>query len=130
MKNIALLAAIAGLCIFIGCAKQESNSDQISETPENIETRLGEDLVITLVSNPTTGYSWRMSEPLPGILELAGKEFKPAENMGNIAGAGGVEEWTLKSIEKGKATVSFEYVRPWEKDKPPVKRRTFLITSK
>jgi len=130
MKNTVLLTSIVGLTIFIGCAKQESNSDQVSETPENIETRLGEDLVITLESNPTTGYSWRLSEPLPGILELVGKEFKPAENMENIAGAGGIEEWTLKSIEKGRAAVSFEYVRPWEKDKPPVKRRTFLITSK
>ena len=53
---------------------------------------------------------------------------KQVPDTENITGAGGVEQWTLKSIKEGETTVAFEYVRPWEKDKPPIKRRTFLVT--
>ena len=130
MKDTVLLLAIVSLSVLTGCARQKGDSDQLSETPENIKTGPGEDFVITLASNPTTGYSWRISEPLPSMLELAGRQFKAAENTEDIAGAGGLEEWTLKSIGKGEATVTFEYVRPWEEDTPPIKRRAFLITSK
>jgi inhibitor of cysteine peptidase len=126
MKILKLLAPVVALCLLGACATRKT-PDRGSADSGYIEARVGKDFVIKLPSNPTTGYSWRLTEPLPDMLELSDKDYRtPAENR-HLVGAGGVEEWRFKAVRRAEATLVFEYVRPWEKDTPPVERRSFTI---
>ena len=93
---------------------------------EVINARAGENFIITLESNPTTGYSWQLAKPLDEkIVQLVGSEYTPSRT--DLVGAGGTEEWTFLAVKKGTTRVSLKYVRPWEEDKTAANEIVFLI---
>jgi predicted secreted protein len=87
----------------------------------------GDTFTITIPSNHTTGYQWRLADsPSTEILRSTGSTYN-APNSG-IPGQGGVEVWSFSAVGKGQATIVLEYVRPWEKDVQPIKTQTFEVT--
>jgi inhibitor of cysteine peptidase len=101
---------------------------------ETIEAEVGLEFALVLESNPTTGYSWRLAEPLDeDIVELVSSEFAkktPADGEGEIVGAPGEEVWTFEAIGEGKTEIKLEYVRPWETDVAPEETKTFEVEVK
>ena len=86
----------------------------------------GQVLVVTLESNPTTGYGWEVSEVDGDVLAQIGEaEFQQAPTEGEeLVGAGGAE--TLRfATAKGETTLTLAYRRSWEKDVEPVE--TFTV---
>jgi predicted secreted protein len=81
-----------------------------------IELEQGQVLVVTLESNPTTGYSWEQAENQEPYLEQMGQpEFKQSLTDGPpMAGAGGWEIFRFKAINAGKMTLQLVYRRSWE----------------
>ena len=130
MKNTILLLSLFYVIMLSSCSDQTANRNQIPNDANIIEAKAGERFVIKLESNITTGYSWHLAKSDSDIIELVSNEYKPYQNTGNIVGSGGIEEWTFKAISKGKTSITLEYVRPWEKDIPPVKQQTYSITIK
>ena len=60
------------------------------------------------------GYQWKFAKELDTrILNEAGHEYQP-EKPGRI-GSGGQEKWKFKASGTGRATISMQYVRSWEK---------------
>lgn len=132
----SLLAAVA-VCGFVVTPARLAAAE--APAPKPVEIKLTEDdfreskphrvqtvevpangkLVVTLGSNPTTGFSWGKTPEMKGeaILKQTGhRAIGPAKAM---PGAGGSEEWTFEATGKGKATLHFSYSRPWaggEKD--------------
>jgi inhibitor of cysteine peptidase len=91
-----------------------------------IETTAGKGFTITLDSNPTTGYKWQIARQIDaGLVELVDSQFIAPKT--DLVGAPGREEWHFKAIKQGKAIISFEYVRPWEKDELPVQTESFIV---
>jgi predicted secreted protein len=70
-------------------------------------------LVVNLASNPSTGFSWTPAAIVPSAV-LAQTDTKYVAPGGNMAGATGTQVLTFKASEKGVATVTLEYSRPWE----------------
>ena len=84
------------------------------------------EVIVTLPSNPTTGYSWEMVEQGEDAAVLVvAKEFKTSVGTSGPVGAGGVEHFRLRLLEAGRFTVTFVYRRSWEKDQEP--ERIFRI---
>ena len=115
---LACLLAVA-LGVFAACAPAAgataSKEVRVDETYAGKEVEIAEGgvLIVTLESNPTTGYQWELSEITGNdILELVSSEFQPAET--GLVGAGGTEVWTFKALARGEATINLEYSRPWE----------------
>lgn len=95
-------------------------------TAPAVEARCGETFSITLDSNPTTGYQWRLAGQFPARkLRLVKSSYR--RPSGRLVGAGGREIWTFEALAAGRATLRFEYIRPWEKDVPPARTRTFEV---
>ncbi|MCP4611517.1 MAG: hypothetical protein GY845_22630 [Planctomycetes bacterium] len=92
-----------------------------------VELEQGQILVVTLESNPTTGYSWQQAENQETYLEQIGEaEFKQSLTDGPPkVGAGGWEIFRFKAISAGKMTLQLVYHRPWEEGVEPV--NTFSI---
>lgn len=93
----------------------------------HIEAAVGSDVTVTLASNPTTGYSWQLSEvPVAGLLRLIGHRFERPETA--MLGAGGRDIWIFKAVGVGQTQGVLEYARPWEKEKAPAKRLMIRAT--
>lgn len=92
-----------------------------------IAATTGETFVLTLDSNPSTGYQWQLATaPDATIVKLVRSEYTaPATQR---VGAGGEEVWTFQAVGTGHTTVTLKYVRPWEGNVAPVDQRTFTIT--
>jgi predicted secreted protein len=105
---------------------EEVNVDEDNDGSQ-VELEQGQILVVTLESNPTTGYSWEVVETQESILEQMGDaEFKPSQTgEPPLVGAGGWEIFRFKAISAGQMTLQLVYRRPWEEGVEPIK--TFSI---
>jgi len=83
--------------------------------------RVGDELVIELPSNPSTGFGWEVQTPSAddeSVLELASSEYIPDEAAGGMSGSGGTEVFRFRATGVGSTTVLLHYVRPWESEPP------------
>ncbi len=105
-----------------------AESVEVSEddSGRQVELERGQILVITLESNPSTGYRWEQAENNESILEQIGEpEFKSSETSDPpIVGAGGREIFRFRAVSAGQMLLLFFYHRSWE-DAEPLK--TFSI---
>ena len=75
-----------------------------------ITAGLGEEFVIALDSNPTTGYECEAHFD-SSMLQLVNREFS-AHGVG--VGAGGIERFRLKALAAGETALELTYKRAWE----------------
>ncbi len=107
------------------CAGDDGAHVQLSE---------GQILVISLESNPSTGYTWEVehtSVRMEGqrILQQVGEsEFRPQSDalgmasnrrVPHLLGAPGTQVLRFKAVEAGQTTFTLVYHRPWEQDVSP-----------
>ena len=80
----------------------------------DVDMKPGDSAVVTLCSNPTTGFQWSESAQISDetILKQTDHRFIPSED--DTLGSAGKEEWTFKVLKKGTVTAFLEYSRPWE----------------
>jgi len=92
-----------------------------------ITVATGQDIVIRLKGNPTTGYSWKVGEITGDTITSQGEPTYVADAPHRkVVGAGSTFVCKLLANKTGTSTVRLVYVRPWEKDTPPV--QTFTVT--
>jgi len=122
MRILVVILAILLIVVFAIVASLFFRS------PKPITINKGDEFILVLDSNKTTGFGWQLAKPLNrNMLNLVQADYMP--NKTDLVGAGGKEEWTFRAVNSGKATISFKYVRPWEKVKP-AKEKTFTIIIK
>ncbi len=114
------LLTIPIILLLTSCSQCPINQPSQTADTTVITTRVGEVFQITLHSNPTTGYRWRLGEDgAEGMVKLIGSEFVAPDTQ--RLGAGGLEVWTFRGVKPGKTILPFEYARPWEKGVEPKK---------
>jgi inhibitor of cysteine peptidase len=71
-------------------------------------------LIVTLGSNPTTGFQWAVNPTIgdPAVIQQYEHNFVSATST--AAGAPGKDVWTFKPLKAGTTVISFDYSRPWE----------------
>ncbi len=119
-KTFTATVAIAG--------RDTGEVKQYSDPSVPIDVSVGQEFVIELEANPTTGYSWVIASPLEGKLVLEHTSYTPEE--GPRLGAGGKEYWRFDGAAAGTVKLLFNYVRPWEKDAAPANTATFTVNVK
>ena len=79
-----------------------------------MSTVVGEELTVTLGSNPTTGFQWQENATIgdEGIVEQTDHRFVASDS--NAPGSPGQDVWTFKALKKGTTIISMECSRPWE----------------
>lgn len=84
---------------------------------EKITLHENDEIVIRLNSNPTTGFTWQMSvDPEDEeIVSISEENYIPNNKNSKICGSGGVSEFKVKALNKGEATITGVYIRPWMK---------------
>ena len=104
------------------------------KTESVIEATAGKEFTISLDSNITTGFGWKLAKPLDETIVKSVKNVyqNAPQNPDKepMVGAPGKEVWTFKALKSGTTTIEFKYVRPWEKDKAPAKTKSFPVVVK
>ena len=92
---------------------------------ETVHTVAGNDFVINLESNPTTGYKW-MPNYDPFYLQQISDEFTPETSL---MGSGGIQRLSFHALQSGDTEIEMMYKRPWEKKPQRSKKFTISISS-
>jgi inhibitor of cysteine peptidase len=131
-------AALAALIILAaGCGShagsgpvQVSPPEQVnltaSDNGQKITLFAGQELVIQLDGNPSTGYTWEAKDLDAGMFQQVGETVFAASNS-NLVGSGGTLTLTFRVLKTGPAALTLVYHRSWETGVAPL--QTFSITA-
>ncbi|HKD83790.1 MAG TPA: protease inhibitor I42 family protein [Terriglobales bacterium] len=123
---IAVTAASPALELQTSSSAPSSKSSPtvVTVTDQNngkdIDLTSGEELVVKLASNRSTGYGWTVSgDPAP--LKLEKMSYHKSTKSSQITGAPGVQIFQFSAATAGIATLNLVYRRSWEYNMPPAK---------
>jgi inhibitor of cysteine peptidase len=118
-----------GFALPTGCSSAAplAESVALTEQDNNREINLGKGatLTIRLEAQLGTGYSWQTAKYEAEVLKPVGK---PAIEKSETKKVGGVEHqiFRFRALKAGSSVLELHYVRPWQKDVPPL--RIFRVT--
>jgi len=113
-----LAVLILGL-LFAGCSSPKILTED--NNGAGMELNLDDTVEIKLESNPTTGYSWFLSEETTGsAVSVTGPQYMEPEKEKDVVGEGGYEIFTITAVSRGKAEIILNYERPWEEEEEPI----------
>lgn len=126
-KVWSVAVALAVALVVTGCAA--GGIKEYTSPSQPIEVKVGESFMLTLESNPTTGYKWEAGFD-QSLLKLVKSEFKQDASKPGMVGVGGKEQFTFEGLKGGDAQVKLTYKRPWEPQSADAKVLTFTVKIK
>jgi inhibitor of cysteine peptidase len=104
---------VLAFSLFVSGSAEPPAMKTEADSGHRVALRIGQELILTLNSNPSTGYCWMRTDTETPVLVTLGKPtYQPG---GRLLGASGVELWKFRPEREGMLTLKLEYRRPWEK---------------
>lgn len=99
---------------------QKPSSDvDASYNGKEYKTTAGKTFVLSLASNPTTGYEWILADTMnKSIISMVKHDYKSDSAPEGMTGVGGTDYWTFKALKNGATEIKLVYARPWESVQP------------
>ncbi|MGO3984424.1 protease inhibitor I42 family protein [Pseudomonas sp. SAS7] len=107
--------------LLCACAQQPTQPvelDAESECPTRLQ--IGQALTLSLPSNPSTGYRWRVENSASSVLRILSPEVYSAPEEEEVVGSAGVSTWRFLANSTGDAQLVLVYQQPWAADVAPV----------
>ena len=112
------------LLLLAGCAGQKPVVSLESEHDcKPLKLQQGQELVLMLPSNPTTGFRWEIRNPAASVLRSLGPEVYNNPEDAGVVGSAGESTWRFRVAGSGEDHLQLIYHRPWEPEVAP--ERTF-----
>lgn len=108
------MAGILSRCVKLLAVDESLNGQQY-------QVQAGQTFMLDLNSNPTTGYTWTVTNSGDDkIISLLGSAYQTdvMDNQPVRAGQGGKQYWYFKALEPGTTELQLVYARPWESVQP------------
>ncbi|WP_028240072.1 protease inhibitor I42 family protein [Stutzerimonas azotifigens] len=108
---------LAGLA---GCSSTPPSSVALRDDSNcPLDLHLGQTLILSLPSNPASGFRWAVLEAAPEVLTPLGPEVfsNPDENA--LIGGDGLSTWRFEVTGTGSGELVLNYKRPWEAEPVP-----------
>ncbi|PTR25931.1 inhibitor of cysteine peptidase [Pseudomonas sp. GV085] len=120
MSPIRLFVPLA-LALLAACTTQPAHNVTVEKQSEcPVQLNNGQNLILTLPSNPTTGYRWAIQDSAGGVLHALGPEvYRNPEDAG-IVGAAGVSTWRFQAFATGTGRLRLTSQQPWAPEVLPV----------
>lgn len=89
-----------------------------TDNGSQVSLGLGQELVVRLGANPSTGYRWQVDEVDESILKQVGMaQYTPADpGSSPLPGQAGQETMRFEAASAGQTRLVLAYRRPWEGD--------------
>jgi predicted secreted protein len=143
-RGLRLLACVLAASLAAGCVRRQaapaapasvvvpvSYAEPLTVTEQEagqaVELEPGQQLVVRLHANRSTGYGWALGSPADGLLVLEGSAAYETSDDGAL-GSGGTEVWRLRAVQAGARELTFEYRRPFEPGVAPLLRVSYAVT--
>lgn len=121
-KRVAL-GILCALLVAAPAAADTYNATVFTASP--VSVKLGQEFLIALPSNPTTGYTWK-ARASNNVVTVYGSAYQAPTRR--AMGAGGEQIFVSAANRPGTSQVVFAYVRPWQKGVKPARTLTFSVT--
>lgn len=112
---LARLLPLLGLSLLTACAHQPAHNitvEEQSDCPKQLH--IGQQLIVSLPSNPTTGYRWAIQDSAGGVLRSLGPEVYSSSDNGQLLGSGGQSTWRFEVFAAGTGRLRLTSQQPWE----------------
>lgn len=96
-----------------------------AETGQLVALQPGDELVVQLSENPSTGYAWTLEPGVTSGLTPEGAKFRASDA---VAGGGGVREFRFLATEPGVTDLRLKLWREWEGDRSVARRFHAKVT--
>ncbi len=101
-------------------------SQYFSDPDRPIDVSAGDNFTISLISNHSKGFQWRLSEKIDtSLISLQGTDFTIAHET--LPNAPGKELWFFTAKKKGVTKIEFKYVPSWEDGSKSYKTYSFTV---
>jgi inhibitor of cysteine peptidase len=104
----------------------DSSSVPVFHEGDTITVKNGQEFVIALTSNPSTGYTWQAGKN-DKVKYLSSSQVNASSGA---IGAAGTQELKFKAVDTGTTTLELAYSRPFEGGVPPAQTTSFAVTIK
>jgi inhibitor of cysteine peptidase len=106
--------------LMTACASDDVFTFSMADQGRSITLETGQELVLRLPSNPTTGYRWEIETLDRAYLQPIGEAEFVQDETGEeqLVGVGGVEVFRFRALEPGTTTLKLIYHRTWETEPP------------
>ncbi|MFC2056875.1 protease inhibitor I42 family protein [Chloroflexota bacterium] len=111
---VTVVASILLVSLVAGCSG-EIGATCIIDPEEVISPTVGQEFVIALDSNPTTGYNWEVIHE-EDMLSLEKEEYDPDKTEPGLVGTGGTQYYHFKALKTGETIIVVTYKRSWEEE--------------
>ncbi len=127
-RSFSLAALSLTLAACGGVTVPPTHGTAMTEANDGQTLRLKKDgvLIVTLVSNPTTGFQWTVDQIEAAYLKQQGEPDYVSDCPDGRPGCGGHQTFRFTAGGAGQTKLRLIYHRPFEKDKPPA--QTFGVT--
>ena len=125
----ALLAAAT----LAGCRRGEAGPVSLGESDagRHVTVDVGEEVLVTLPANRTTGFRWLVRDSALPALRLEGDaEYLQDSTRARLTGVPGVETFRFTAVEPGRASLRLDYARPWETSVAPAREFRVEVTAR
>ena len=119
MPPVRLIPLLA-LSLLTACAQQPAHNvtlEDQSDCPQQLH--VGQQLIVSLPSTPTTGYRWSIQDSAGGVLRSLGPEVYTSSDNGQLLGSGGQSTWRFQVFAPGSGRLRLTSQQPWEPEAEP-----------
>lgn len=127
-----LVGALIGATL--GCGSEPGSGPEAvtlgaDDDGATITLEPGQELVVSLEGNPTTGFSWAVIGVDEAVLAPVGEpEYTPASTDSTLVGGGGTFSLRFEAVGEGETTLELGYARSWETGVEPEDTFTVAVT--
>jgi inhibitor of cysteine peptidase len=118
------LTVALSLALLTACA-QTPSSVSLEQKQQNkcpLSLQVGQQFILRLPSNPTTGFRWLLRDAAPEVLQSLGPEVYSNPEDAGLVGSAGVSTWRFQVFKAGEGQLALTYERPWEAGVEPAQR--------
>ncbi|MEG0861240.1 MAG: protease inhibitor I42 family protein [Pseudomonas sp.] len=127
----ARLLALLSLALLTACAQQPRHTVELEKQADcPLQLSTGQNLTLTLPSNPSTGYRWLLQNPAAGILRSLGPEVYSHPEDAGVVGSAGQSVWRFQAQGAGEGHLLLVYQQPWAPEVRPVQTFDCAISVK
>ncbi|MBS7661518.1 protease inhibitor I42 family protein [Pseudomonas lalucatii] len=130
MFNAHRLLLPLGLALLSACAYQPGSLTVQKQSQCPLRLHSGQQLVLILPSNPTTGFRWVVRDSAAAVLASQGPEVYSNPEDAGLVGSAGQSTWLFNARQAGEGRLLLTYQRPWEVEVAPAKSFDCAISVK
>jgi inhibitor of cysteine peptidase len=119
----------ASLALLTACTQTPRNVSLDEDAQSNCPLHLyrGQEVMINLRSNPSTGFRWEIKDAASSVLKSLGPEvYSNPEEVG-LVGSAGQSSWRYRAQAAGTGQLLMVYRQPWEPYVLPAQQFTCSI---